>query len=567
MSTTTQKMGKSEVSANSKSHDNAIAETEGNAVLDAEDRLMLGLGSSFAVPNNEKEEGNVPLPFLADPRGIDRINSAAPQITIGMKGELYWPDTSEWFPIAISGVAPPSNGTDPIYYSVNYLGKHRGTSQDMVLEEDLRCLRHPGGAEAHNGMVTKCRAVDDNNDKKVADPTSRPYTFAKITSFRAPGTIQVQFRGNTEKVDVSVKDLLFLNTLPEVKQETDDDEAEDKNNIWKVETDDEEHFSNEGSACSRESKRNKKQKIADNDPDADNENLRGHTHVKMEIVKSIKAMASKSEILEKRKERQMLRLKACTTTNGDLRKVFRRGCNARTITQILGGTPMEPAPIVMNDPTLLPFSENPFIEQGQIYFAGNREWNPWTPSFPGDVGFIEKWCLDNLGKGQVNFHMFLHCSTKRHETNYYGPNTRGGRLYLGRYRRVPEDDASDVTLVEQTVKYADLGSASQWTIAEAYRRYERQIKGANGKVASSHRAESFYEKAKAEVEDDRRGSWEDISAEKKDIYAWVHMLIDCEHYMTIVPVEFVDYNEALYEKFVEIDAVMGEVSLDDVYQE
>ena len=138
---------------------------------------------------------------------------------------------------------------------------------------------------------------------------------------------------------------------------------------------------------------------------------------------------------------------------------------------------------------------------------------------------------------------------------------------MGRYRRVPEDDASDVTLVEQTVKYADLGSASQWTIAEAYRRYERQIKGANGKVASSHRAESFYEKAKAEVEDDRRGSWEDISAEKKDIYAWVHMLIDCEHYMPIVPVEFVDYNEALYEKFVEIDAVMGEVSLDDVYQE
>ena len=45
-----------------------MAETEGDAVLDAEDLLMLGPGSSVAVPNNnEKEGGNLPLPFQAVP--------------------------------------------------------------------------------------------------------------------------------------------------------------------------------------------------------------------------------------------------------------------------------------------------------------------------------------------------------------------------------------------------------------------------------------------------------------------------------------------------------------------
>ena len=78
-----------------------------------------------------------------------------------------------------------------------------------------------------------------------------------------------------------------------------------------------------------------------------------------------------------------------------------------------------------------------FIKQGEFYFASSFDWNPWTPSFPGDIGLISTWNLKeveivNAGKSekyvivdrskQETFHCFMECSRKKHDAHYLGPN-------------------------------------------------------------------------------------------------------------------------------------------------
>uniref|UniRef100_A0A7S3LFL4 Uncharacterized protein n=1 Tax=Amphora coffeiformis TaxID=265554 RepID=A0A7S3LFL4_9STRA len=69
------------------------------------------------------------------------------------------------------------------------------------------------------------------------------------------------------------------------------------------------------------------------------------------------------------------------------RYVFRRACQKRTITYVLGGAGMDPWPIVKKPPKING-AVNPFIRPNEVYVAGNECWNPYGPRFPGDKGLV-----------------------------------------------------------------------------------------------------------------------------------------------------------------------------------
>ena len=117
------------------------------------------------------------------------------------------------------------------------------------------------------------------------------------------------------------------------------------------------------------------------------------------------------------------------------RYVFRRGCHPRCITTILGGSGCFPFPVVDKPKTAFlqnPTMQNPFIEPGEFYVAGNEGFNPFGPRFPGDTG-----CVDTRAFGQNSqqdeFHLFVQCASQSHKRLWHGKNARDGRLYVVSY--------------------------------------------------------------------------------------------------------------------------------------
>mmetsp|Transcript_27863 Transcript_27863/g.60616 ORF Transcript_27863/g.60616 Transcript_27863/m.60616 type:complete len:596 (+) Transcript_27863:91-1878(+) len=581
-----------------------------------------------------------------------------PVVAKGMKGEVIF--NGKWYPVVVNKAnpMPSSSGTISIKYD-GYPGFFE------AIEDELRCLTHPtvtgNDGDIHVGMVTKCRDVDgDSNIEGLA-----PYRPARVVAIKANGNgddngidVDVEFLGGeTEsKKVISVKraDLLFLTMsapaeekkpkekklIPKkedsddirmtMETDTEDDDGDGKRLRPVTRRKQEKAMETNTGNHDRKKRRVKGKHVAippmkqdtdvedndDGDDDAISDDIRvpstshepdtkfhENTEVKLEIVKS-SAPRANSAAWEERKTRRELRLKACRTPSGEPRKVFRRGCHKQSITQILGGSPMDPSPIVENDPSELPFESNPFIEKGEFYFAGRGDWNPWSPIFPGDVGCIHEYCLEK-NMNQESFHTFVHCSYKKHEPNYYGPDARGKRLYIGRYRRAT-GKGNDVQFTGSLVKYSQLGSDSQWTMADHHRRYDSVIWGdekdvinkeieerakaktegeqagpweamseddkysaltesalSDDRIASSAHLKMYYEEAKAEAEEEKIGSWQKMSQEKKDTAAWIHMLLRVDYTIPIVPVEYVDYDEGLYEKLVAFGAACGEVSVDE----
>jgi hypothetical protein len=101
------------------------------------------------------------------------------------------------------------------------------------------------------------------------------------------------------------------------------------------------------------------------------EPLIGPSRVKQEIFNKLTTRRV-SRNYEDRQKRLAARSIALRDPNGAPRKTFRRGCQAATITTVLGGSPMYPAPIVMNVPStkrVFNDGQNPFIKRGEYYFA------------------------------------------------------------------------------------------------------------------------------------------------------------------------------------------------------
>uniref|UniRef100_A0A7S3C1L8 Uncharacterized protein n=1 Tax=Haptolina ericina TaxID=156174 RepID=A0A7S3C1L8_9EUKA len=133
---------------------------------------------------------------------------------------------------------------------------------------------------------------------------------------------------------------------------------------------------------------------------------------------------------------EALRAKLQTTPDGRPRAVFRAGCHAQCLTQVLGGVGTHDFRVANEDHILR--DGHVLIRKGEFYLWGLADWNPWAPSFAGDTGMYMFWDLAaELKKtGQKSFHLFRHCTDnklKMPPSAWHGKDAAKKALYLGMY--------------------------------------------------------------------------------------------------------------------------------------
>jgi len=311
----------------------------------------------------------------------------------------------------------------------------------------------------------------------------------------------------------------------------------------------------------------------------------GLSQIKQEMFHKATARRVSSNY-EERQRRIRERLVALKSPSGEARKVFRRGNHKHSICTVLGGS-LQAAPIVPRD-------KHPFIKKGEYYFAGHSDWNPWTPAYPGDVGFIEsRWVKrievngidinNRFDKADVDrskqecFHCFLQCAKKAYLPYYLGPNAANKRLYLGRYRVVP-DDRDEVNVVQKVFMFEALDWDNKITLAEWHVLHEDPIIWHNTDKKNTDKKntdkspivlttdlamDEYQQAAKIKAENEEEGLWRKLSLVKRQTRAFIEMLLGHKYQLEITPIEFVDYDEELYNKLVEIDAATGVVSMNE----
>ena len=243
----------------------------------------------------------------------------------------------------------------------------------------------------------------------------------------------------------------------------------------------------------------------------------GFSRVKLEMFNKATSRRVSANYKE-RQTRMKERMLAMKAPNGGPRKVFRRGSHNQSICQVLGGGILA-APIVKKN-------RNPFIKKGEIYFAGKSDWNPWTPAYPGDVGFVESLWVSSDKFGNVDrskqecFHCFLDCAKKKHLPHYLGPEAEGKRLYLCRYRVVP-DDVDEVNVVEKVFMYEALEWDSKITLAEwRVRHGDKAIEwhdsdGNPKDLTTTLAMDEYQQPAKIKAENEQKGLWESLPLKKR----------------------------------------------------
>ena len=272
--------------------------------------------------------------------------------------------------------------------------------------------------------------------------------------------------------------------------------------------------------------------------------------------------------LAQRQERQRQRQIMNRIADGSPRHVFRRGCHQQSLSTVFGGSATDHIPSVKS-PRPRNGGKRHFIRSGEFYVAGNADWNRWTPFFPGDQGFVEKHVADKAGRnGQLVFHMFLSCSTRRQDAHYHGRNARGKYLYLGRYRIKTDETGSMVF----TQMFQNLSWDGQCAMAELYSRdkgYKWMLIGARGFLPDLvlldngryDAKEEYYDMARVKADERQENTWNTLTPRRQQILAWVEMLLAIQYSIEVVPVEFVDYDEDLYDALVAAGAHNGQVSL------
>jgi hypothetical protein len=221
------------------------------------------------------------------------------------------------------------------------------------------------------------------------------------------------------------------------------------------------------------------------------------------------------------------------------RYVFRRGCHSSCLTTILGGHGMDPWPIVKKVPEV-DDQPNPFIQAGQFYVAGNEAWNPFGPRFPGDTGLVNTEALVG-NPAQKEFHMFVECSKQPCKRHWHGKLAAAGRMYVGVYR-VPEDD--DIEMVIEYAKDEHIAWENKFSIAHYF--VKKDYKDFSGKLAPD-----IPECCKTRAESIAVGDWNTMTQEKKDTWIMVAYLIDTNQVFHVKPIEFVRFDENLYQTLVD----------------
>ena len=217
------------------------------------------------------------------------------------------------------------------------------------------------------------------------------------------------------------------------------------------------------------------------------------------------------------------------------RAVFRAGCATRCLTQVLGGVGTDDERFVRED-KVTP-DGHVFIRQGEMYLWGRADWNTYAPSFAGDVGayrnnvsrrLLEQQERMGWEKPQETFHLFRQC-TKRFLIDfplsaYHGKGAQEKTLYCGKYR-------VDHDLV-YLQSFKEMPECTKECICELQAR--RELGRGSSQLDIGRRANEIMPQREEENE-----------------------------VFTMCSVEFVEYDEKLYQALVAAGANNGRVEVDD----
>eukprot|EP00942_MAST-04A_sp_MAST-4A-sp1_P008859 g8859.t1 len=239
-----------------------------------------------------------------------------------------------------------------------------------------------------------------------------------------------------------------------------------------------------------------------------------------------------------------VRRKLQTDKNGNARYCFRRGCHKQCISTVLGGVGTHPFATVRE-------TRAPFIQAHECFIAGNNSWNPWDPGFAGDHGLMHTYNLQNFPNTQTEFHYFRQCESSPWKRGYHGKKAAGAYLYLGKYKVDPETPVQTVSFQDLPLKTQNAHAAGEW------KWYHKQIFVENdGPNWPGPYMEAFVIMSRLTYDEEYgEGEYMKLSKKKREILAIYSDLYDANAGVDLCGVKFVSYDEALYEKLVEIDAI------------
>ena len=235
-------------------------------------------------------------------------------------------------------------------------------------------------------------------------------------------------------------------------------------------------------------------------------------------------------------KREALRRKLQVEPDGKTpRAVFRAGCATRCLTTVLGGVGTDDERFVRED-KVTP-EGHVLIRKGELYLWGRADWNTYAPSFAGDVGayrtnisrsLLEQQECMGWEKPQETFHLFRHC-TKRFLIDfplsaYHGKDAQEKALYCGKYR-------VDHDLV-YLQSFKELPECTKELICDL--QAKRELGRGSSQLDIDHRAKEIMPQRE----------------EDNEVF-------------TMCSVEFVEYDEKLYQALIAAGANNGRVEVDD----
>lgn len=155
---------------------------------------------------------------------------------------------------------------------------------------------------------------------------------------------------------------------------------------------------------------------------------------------------------------------------------FRKGSLTPCLSTILGGNGCNAWPTVSVAKAKNSKGEH-FVKAGEIWIAGNREFNPMAPWYAGDDGLIHPHILP---AGQKRFHVFGECGslTQYPYGHHHGDAVNGMYIYLGVYELDDEQPAGSISFQQFGMYNAQwIRTEYYWTHKKISNPYEKLPEG------------------------------------------------------------------------------------------
>ena len=248
--------------------------------------------------------------------------------------------------------------------------------------------------------------------------------------------------------------------------------------------------------------------------------------------------------------------------NGLPRHGFRKGSTPPAIKEVMGGNGTVAWPVVKNEKAY------GFVKNGEAYVIGNRDFNPWSPAFAGDHGFLGGRAMQVepiIPESQTRFHVFSQCCRLQEYpfTPYHGESMVGAYIYCGLYEYDDETPEQTITFEQlggygkaqdARVKYywehellPRAGSQQSWTDED----YWCDKKPTHSSIIDRMRELGLYAEVAADRKEDDEDDANKSEIEKNDdLCAFRKYLLRRNEVFTLARIVCVDYVEAVYEALV-----------------